>query len=210
MSESNHVSGVSFRKLILIIFEKARAFNMSKLSLTFVVLGIMISSPLSSYAQHEQEGRAESHETYYHRNHVSLFLGATSELKDDKDVHGTAGLDYVRWFGATGTWGAGGFAEVIFKDHLEGLLGAHVYFYPANKFWIMAGSGIEFHLEDTHQAASKSESESSTDREISFLFRTGLGYNFELGGFSVAPAVFLDTVRDTASLVWGINVGKGF
>ena len=73
-----------------------------------------------------------------------------------------------------------------------------------------AGSGVEFHIDESHDDPAKSGHEPSGNRETGFLIRTGVGYNFDLGGFTLGPAVFLDTLRETTSLVWGISIGKGF
>jgi hypothetical protein len=134
---------------------------------------------------------------------VALFTGATSELKEGKKTHFTLGAEYMRRFGSAGQFGVGGFAEVIFHDPTEWLFGAAGYFFPVGSLWFEAGAGVEFYS-DAHGTAEHG------DTKASFLLRFGAGYEIELKGFSVTPLALLDLVRDTESLVWGINVGKGF
>jgi hypothetical protein len=162
----------------------------------------MLTGPCLLSAQHSDEEKT-SHAAHFHPNHVALFTGATSELKEGKKTHFTLGADYVRRLGSSGQFGVGGFAEVIFHDPTEWLFGAAGYFFPVGSFWLDAGAGVEFYS-DAHGTAEQG------DTKASFLLRFGAGYEIELKGFSVTPLALLDLVRDTESLVWGINVGKGF
>ena len=153
-------------------------------------------------SQPQEAGGAERH-AHVHPNHVAVFAGATSELREGKKSHFTLGADYVRRFGAEGRWALGGFGEVIFDDEPEWLVGAAGYFFPTSALWVQAGAGMEFYKEG-HGTTEPAETRTS------FLLRVGAGYIIELSGFSVTPLALLDLARDTESLVWGVSVAKGF
>lgn len=52
--------------------------------------------------------------------------------------------------------------------------------------------------------------EDKEDEDSEFLVRVGVLYDFEVGGFTVAPALEVDFVDDEEILVSGVNIGKGF
>ena len=172
------------------------------------VLALSLAAPGLLSAQQERSHRqgaagSEEHSAHFHPNHIAVFAGATTELKEAKGSHFTLGVDYVRRFGSVGQWGLGGFGEVIFHDEHEWLFGAAGYFFPLRSLWVQAASGVEFYKEGhgTHE---------STETKTSFLLRFGAGYQIDLPGFSVTPLALLDLVRNTETLVWGVSLGKGF
>jgi len=150
-------------------------------------------------SNHDSEG--EMHNAHFHRNHFGVFLGATTELEEDKDTHFTLGIDYTRRITNNGRWGLGVFGEAIFANHTEWLFGIPLYFYPTNKLWLRAGPGVEFH---------KKKKESGKETEAEFLIRTGIGYSIELNKFTIAPSFSVDFLRNKTSLVWGISILKEF
>ena len=162
----------------------------------------------NAFAQHEQ-GNADEHGAHLHPNHVALFTGATS----DKDgTHLTLGADYMRRLGSHGRWAVGGFGEAILAEHTEWVFAGSLSLFATNQFWLQAGSGVELFKEVT--SGTEGEGDQSAEGEVeaktSFLVRFGLGYNMQLGNLTVAPVVFLDLVRNTETLVWGVNLGTGF
>ena len=170
-----------------------------KTATMMIVLSLAGPGLLSAQHSHEEA----NHTAHFHPNHVAVFAGATSELKEGKKTHFTLGADYVRRLGSSGQFGVGGFAEVIFHDPTEWLFGAAGYFYPTRALWVQAAGGVEFYRSG-HGGDEPSETKAS------FLLRFGAGYNIELPAFSLTPLVLLDLVRDTEALVWGVSVGKGF
>lgn len=159
------------------------------------------SQELDSEIESNHETDGEVHSPHFHRNHVGVFVGATTELEEDEDTHFTLGIDYTRRITNDGRWGIGVFGEAIFADDTEWLFGIPLYFYPTNNFWLRAGPGVEFHKEET---------ESGTETEAEFLIRTGIGYSIEFNAFTIAPAISVDFLRNKTSLVWGIHIVKGF
>lgn len=175
----------------------------STLLLVLSLAGPGLVSAQQEQSQRQDEAGSEEHSAHFHPNHLGLFGGATTELKEAKGSHFTLGVDYLRRFGSTGQWGLGGFGEVIFHDEPEWLFGAAGYFFPLRSLWVQAGAGVELH-KTGHGANEPSKTESS------FLLRFGAGYQIDLPGFSVTPLALLDLVRDTETVVWGVSLGKGF
>ncbi len=187
-----------------------------------ICLIVVLFFSLNTFAQHqdtEQVGTHDSvsteHDTHFHRNHIAIFTGLTTELEEDKDTHFTLGVDYVRRFTESGRLGIGVFGEAIFDKHTEWVVGIPLYFYPTNNFWLRAGPGLEIHEEEEKShSAVQSESGmaegSKTETKAKFIMRVGLGYDFEVSGFTIGPNLSVDSFRDKASLVWGVNIGKGF
>ena len=187
---------------------------------TCLVLMLFFSS--ITFAQHEDTEQAEMHDsgsakhgTHFHPNHVAVFIGATTELEEDKDTHFTLGVDYTRRFTESGRLGIGVFGEVIFAEHTEFLVGIPFYVYPMKNFWLRAGPGLEIHEEEkkshsASQSASEMAEGGKRETKTEFLIRTGLGYGFEVAGFQIGPNVGVDFLRNKTSLVWGVNIIKGF
>ena len=142
------------------------------------------------------------HDTHFHRNHIAIFTGATTELEREKGTDFTIGVDYVRRFSKSGLLGIGVFGEVNFDKHTELVFGLPLYFYPTNNFWLRAGPGLDIH--------KKEEKSHSNETEVGYVIRTGLGYDFEISGFTIGPNLSIDFFREKTSLVWGINIGRGF
>lgn len=78
--------------------------------------------------------------------------------------------------------------------HLDtNIVGIPVKLYP-NKGWVLtAMPGAEFH--GGHHNP---------------LFRVGVGYEFEMGGYSITPEVNADFVDGETNIVAGISIGFGF
>jgi len=185
-----------------------------------LVLLLFFSS--NTFAQHEEtehqgvhNSTSAEHGHNFHPNHIAIFTGATTELEEGKDSHFTLGVDYVRRITKSGRLGIGVFGEVIFDEHTEWVFGIPLYFYPTNNFWLRVGPGLEIH-EEKEKSHSSVQSESGmakgskTETKTEFITRAGLGYDFEVSGFSIGPNLSVDFFRDKTSLVWGVNIGKGF
>lgn len=173
-----------------------RALTNVPVGTNFVALGYR-------YAQ----GNADEHGAHFHANHLAVFTGATS---DEHGTEFTLGAEYVRRFGSRGRWGLGGFGEAILAEHTEWVLAGSLSFFATNQFWLQTGSGVELFKEVTSETGGARSAEGEVEAKSSFLVRVGLGYNMQLGILTVAPVVFLDLVRNTQTLVWGVNLGTGF
>ncbi len=66
---------------------------------------------------------------------------------------------------------------------------------------------------ELHFAAGVELSKESSDaeREVNVAVRIGAGYEFEVGGFSIAPEFNLDLVaNESPAIVYGLAFGKSF
>ena len=193
-----------------------------KISCIPLILLLLFSSDV--FAQKEDTKQSESHDSttaqhgaHYHPNHVAIFTGGTTELEKGKDTNFTLGIDYVRRFTESGRVGIGVFGEVIFAEHTEYLFGIPLYVYPTNHFWLRAGPGVEIYEDEkerssdsTVPSASKTSGESYKETKADFFMRAGLGYDFEVTGFTIGPNASFDFFREKVTFVWGIALGKGF
>ncbi len=82
-------------------------------------------------------------------------------------------------------------------------MGAVLIYEVTEHIWIRSGPGIEILQEEIGHTG---ETESKTE----FLYRVGAGYSFHFGRFSIDPSVDLDFIRNSTTLVWGVNFGMGF
>jgi hypothetical protein len=179
----------------------------------FLILLCMWFAGARALAQH-QEVESPQHQSHdhFHHNHLAVFGGGTTKLEGSEETHFTVGADYVRYFPPSGRWGISVFGEAIFAEHREWVFGVPVFFKLNKRLWLRAGPGMEILQaeEENHSGENGEGEESKTKTESEFLFRIGAGYNFEVGALTIAPSLDFDTVRKEVSLVWGINIGKGF
>jgi len=182
----------------------------------FAILQLLVCPVVaqgSDLDSEEKEGshQSQSHDSHTdHRHHAGGLIAATWNF-DHHHTDFTVGGDYQ--FRLSPRWAVGGFGEVIFADRAEYLAGVPVYFYATKSFWLRAGPGVEFIQsgEEHHEHSSfVSASEGPTSTKAEFLFRFGFGYNFEVGGLTIAPTLDVDLVRNNRALVWGLAIGKGF
>lgn len=140
-------------------------------------------------ALHESGEDAE----HYHVNALEAFLGGTYEDGDEGDESGfTLGLTYERRLSTL--IGVGAFWEYAFGDFDKWSLGAPLFIHPYRGFRVALAPGLE------HR-----------DGEDEFLFRTGLGYEFELDErWIIMPEVAVDFVDGDESYVFGVSLGYGF
>lgn len=146
------------------------------------------------------QGIGQKHQLEHHAvhlNHIALFLGSTSLYEQGRD-HMTVGIDYMRFLKSNSDWGLSGFAEVVFANDIQWLVGVPVVYKPIDNFWLRTGPGFEL-VKDNDQ-----------DVSAIFLWRIGLGYDFHIMDFSVSPSFDLDYIRYHPAMVWGVNIGKGF
>ena len=169
---------------------------------------------LASAAGAEEHGPAlasghessEHGEHSFHRHHFSVFLGVTDgpilkevereglepiELSKDEQEF-TVGLDYI--YRLSQLWGIGVLVDYAGGDFKSWVAGVPIVLHATNQLKFMAAPGFE--------------DRSSESRE--FLVRLGVSYDFEVGGFTIAPALNVDIVDSEEIYVYGINLGKGF
>lgn len=135
-----------------------------------------------------EEGNAETR----FRNQASLFAGGVTE---EGQVAFTIGVDYERRLGRR--IGVGALAEWAFGEARAGVLAAAGYWHPVERVRVVLAAGIADHQEED---------------EVSFLFRIGADYDFELSPrWSVEPSLNLDLPSGReASWVFGVALGYAF
>jgi len=128
----------------------------------------------------------------FHRHHLALFLGNTQEGSDE---HGfSIGADYEYRFNQM--IGLGGIIEYAGGEfeHWVGL--ASLFIHPFGNWQIILAPGTEIE---------------KGKHEREFIFRTGVAYQFHIGGkYSIAPEFVVDIAEEETLMVYGISLGIGF
>ena len=163
---------------------------------------LIILLPFYIFPQIGSKGREHKVEHDFHYNHVAIFVGASSVF-EKSGTHFTLGADYIRYFSPESDFAVGVYSEAIFAHHTEWLFGTVLFFGLAEHFWLRAGPGIELIQEDL-------ECGCGTKTKAKFLIRIGTGYSIHLGNFSIDPSIDIDFLRNSTTLVWGLNFGLGF
>jgi hypothetical protein len=125
-----------------------------------------------------------------HPSRVSLFGGIA---QDDSDFGASFGLEYE--YRMHGLWGIGGLAEYAGDDFDAWVVGVPVFLHPYAGSFIRLAPGLEFE-----------------EDEAGLLFRTGVGYDFELSPWwSLAPEFNVGFIEggDT-KLVHGLSLSYSF
>ncbi len=159
-----------------------------------LLLGLVILTAISaSLFAAEQEHETHQDSEHYHSNLVELFLGNTYEDADHGSENGfTIGFTYERRFSKL--LGVGGFYEYAAGDFDKWSVGAPLFIHPYKGFRFALAPGLE------HR-----------DGDDEFLFRTGVGYEFELSErWIIMPEFSVDFVDGEESLVFGFVLGYGF
>ena len=137
-----------------------------------------------------EEGHSEKEETHSHHHRIELFLGDSLE-------HGnhlfTAGLVYE--YRPIHILGIGAFWEFAHKEFDK--FGIPLFIHPYKGFRFVLAPGLDYAKEEHNK--------------FLFLFRTGIGYEFEIGRWSITPEINYDFVEEGENaLVFGVSFGWGF
>jgi hypothetical protein len=137
-----------------------------------------------------EEGNAEEAEKHTQHHRIELFLGDTFE---DGEHDFSPGLTYE--YRPISIFGVGAFWEFSHKKFDK--FGIPLFIHPYKGFRFVLAPGLNYVGED--------------DRRFLFLFRTGIGYEFEIGRWSITPEINYDFVEeDENPLVFGVSIGFGF
>jgi len=166
---------------------------------------------LTTSYSYGQTHEAETHQ--YHRHHLGLFLGGTSNLKKE-ETDFTLGFEYeYRLSKKMSRWSIGLIGELIFAHETEYLVVVPIILRVTDAFFFRAGPGVEWAHHDEgngHGNIHAAEAANDNGRESEFFVRAGIGYGFEVGKFSITPTLDVDIFQSHTTLVWGIAIGKGF
>lgn len=184
---------------------------MHKLKKIFLLIALTFSIFNTDLRAQDNQSESENSQenltdTHLKMNELAVFVGGTAML-ENKGTYFSLGLDYLRVLSSSGIWGAGGFAEVIFKKHPEWVFGGLIYYRFPNHFFIRTGPGIEIlRHEEIDPECNCTHVKSETD----FLYRIGLGYSYHKNNLILSPTVDLDIGRSETALVFGLNFGYAF
>jgi hypothetical protein len=190
-----------------------RVLRRSIISAAWALLAVSFPGA-PTLAQEHGEGHpstpeaAEHAEHEFHRHHFSVFLGVTDGEIETEAAVGveseggsvvfedqrafTVGLDYE--YRLNRRWGIGALIDYAGKDFRSWVAGVPIVLHPGGAWKLLVAPGLE-------------------DKEVEdvvFLVRAGVMYDFEVGSFTVAPALNVDFVDDEEILVYGFNIGRGF
>jgi hypothetical protein len=130
-----------------------------------------------------------THEAVEHRHHLELFLGNT-HTEDDEDAF-SFGLGYE--YRLTHFLGIGVLGEYAVKDIDAWVVGVPLAIHPGAGWRLVVMPGLELH-----------------DGDSEFLFRTGVGYEFEVDRYTIMPEFNADFVDDEVNYVFGVGLGVKF
>ncbi|MHC4619579.1 MAG: hypothetical protein ACYTEQ_17675 [Planctomycetota bacterium] len=124
-----------------------------------------------------------------HRHHLAFFLGNTQ----DGGKHGiSTGVDYE--YRLDEQFGIGGLLEYAGGDFDALVLGLPLFWHPWEPWRFVVAPGLEIKSSHTE-----------------FFIRTGVGYDFKLGGgWSLMPVFNVDWLGGSEHLVYGLNLGYHF
>ncbi len=122
-------------------------------------------------------------------HHVEVFLGNT-HTEDDEDAF-SIGVQYE--YRLSPLMGVGILGEYAFEDLDSWVVGVPLTLHPGAGWQLVAMPGVEIE-----------------NNETSFLFRAGVGYEFELEQFTIKPEFNADFVKGDVNLVFGASLGVGF
>ncbi|MEM6577515.1 MAG: hypothetical protein AAF678_03415 [Pseudomonadota bacterium] len=152
---------------------------------------VLPGQAIADDAAHSDEG---DHHGHHGPNIVEFFLGATFEEKNGKNETAfTTGAQY----------------RYAINDTVSvGVLGE--YAGSPLDFWVVGVPAVFNIGHSGWQFTTMPAVEFKSSKE-KFLFRTGIGYEFEFeGGYSVKPEVNVDWVEGEAIVVTGVNLGLRF
>ena len=150
---------------------------------------VVVAVLFCSLAAAEEQGSTAGKGADEFRNKLLFFGGVTQKGSD----HGASvGLEYEYRLGPY--LGLGGLAEYAGGDFDSWVLGFPVYIHPYGGLvaWLAPGVEIE-------------------DGDANFLFRAGLGYEFEIHPrWSLAPEINFDFTDGDTKLVYGLTLSWEF
>lgn len=122
-------------------------------------------------------------------HHVEVFLGNT-HTEEGVDAFSIGGEYEYRM---NPLLGIGVLGEYAFEDVDSWVFGVPLTIHPGAGWQLVAMPGVELEGDET-----------------TFLFRVGVGYEFELEQFTIKPEFNADFVDDEVDLVFGASLGFGF
>lgn len=138
----------------------------------------------------------------FHKNHLALFNGVTSNLSHHTTSY-SIGIDYE--YRISQHIGTGILGEYIAAENGEYIGGLPLFIHLADHVKLSAVP-LLINKKQTHE---ESHDHADANRETKFAFRLGVGYSFTMGKISVAPVLNFD-MGNSLALIYGLSIGTGF
>ena len=165
---------------------KRRLFNLNSWKVLIAFTVLMSIVPLSAASAEESGEKPDQEETS--RNRMELFLGNTHDEGEDAfSVGVTYEYRFRKLIGLGALW------EYADGDFDKWIAGVPFFLHPYKGLRFEVAPGVE-HAESDNE----------------FLVRLGVGYEFEIGRWSITPEFNMDFVDGEESIVYGISFGYGF
>ncbi len=171
--------------------------------ITTIILSLLVSGQTIAQNHDEHKEHNGDHHHDFHKHHIALFNGATTNFDHDATDY-TVGIDYE--FRFCQKFGAGIVGEYVATDSGEWIFGVPVFYHPCGGLKLFAAPLAVF-AEEHHDNGHNTNHDSK--KEASFSFRIGAAYDFHFGKFSVGPSIDYD-MGDTKAFVYGLALGIGF
>lgn len=188
----------------------------------FIILFAFL--PIYLFAQHdynsEHNEHSESH-SQHAKNHMGMFLGATSGMYEHGETGFTVGLEYERLLNSTSPiMGIGLLFEAVMMEETEFVVGVPIFVHPYKGFKFFVSPNMIFRGEeetaiadnaDKHTIKFQSDAEENVIHSTEkFFIRMGMGYDFHFEKFAVSPTISFDLIESNTYLVYGIGFGYSF
>ena len=163
--------------------------------------------------------QAEEHGEHEHKNEFAFVLGGTYESEGEETLF-TLGAEYARVLSPHVT-------ATVVAEHLSDVdswvfvAPFHIHPNRSSGFFVALGPGFEHKIRREHGEGNGEEHGEGLqpvepeESENLFLWRTGVGYVFEVGKrWVVTPGLDLDVVRESGewveAIVFDVAIGFGF
>ena len=166
--------------------EQLTGTMMKKILLGFSTVAILGSSVVSTEAADLDQHASEEIEKLHH---VEVFLGNT-HTEEGVDAF-SIGAQYE--YRMSPLLGIGVLGEYATENIDSWVVGVPLTIHPGAGWELVAMPGVELESDET-----------------TFLFRAGVGYEFELEQFTIKPEFNADFVGGEVDLVFGASFGFGF
>lgn len=162
------------------------------MNITKLLLSVSVVLSLSGfvvYASETENNTAHEGVEAHHKNKIEIGISNTHTEHGENAF--TMALSYNYRFSDIASIGVLG--EHAFGDLDTSIFGLPFKIYPGQGWVLTAMPAVERHGSHNEE-----------------LFRLGVGYEFEMEGYSITPELNADYVDDEVNIVAGVSIGFGF
>ena len=166
-----------------------------------LVFALGAGSTTQVFAQEDESAH------HAHRNHISVFVGATTPTTAKGDTSFALGADYERRL--TDLVGIIGLGDFTFGDHERAALFAGQVAFHFSRLRLAVGPGFEL-AEEVHAVPTSTGGADGT-HSAHFIVRGSVLYEFHAGDWVIGPMLSVDAIGETkTNIVYGLSIGRGF